>query len=195
MTDRQEIPEIYYVTHTCMELIVLIIQTTNPTCLCDVHPTPTPSGTLSIQYVCTYQYTGINCYCSEEPSFIPDCHWNDYTCSGDKCYVYRQLRDGVFYTVWDCLSKSEGHAIDLICNGAFNTDTGAYACCSDGDNCNEHLDVKLPIEITTLEEAFTVSSKITTSTTNALIQSTQTIVPMPTSAPLPKGVLTSNIRL
>ena len=52
----------------------------------------------------------------------------------------------MFYTVWQCLSESEGHHIDLICDGAFNTDTEAYACCSDGDNCNKDIIITLPTE-------------------------------------------------
>ena len=69
-------------------------------------------------------------------------------CSGDVCYVRRFLKDGVIYTKWGCLSYSNPeHHIDLICdNGAFNGAADHYTCCTDRNNCNEHIEVVLPIE-------------------------------------------------
>ena len=124
------------------------------------------------QYTIINALSGINCYCSEEPSAgFPECHWQDYTCSGDVCYVRRTLENGVFYTTWDCLRRSVHH-IDLICGGAFDSSTDRYVCCSDSNNCNEHLQIALPIELPTEQ------STIIPSTTTQLGPSSSTIVPI-----------------
>ena len=76
------------------------------------------------------------------------CHWEGYTCSGDMCYVRRFVRvDGVIATVWGCLHHHDDH-IDLVCDeGAFNQATEQYRCCNDRTNCNEHVEIVLPIEL------------------------------------------------
>ena len=75
-------------------------------------------------------------------------------CTGaDVCYVHRELLNGVFYTIWNCL-KEELNSVDLVCNGAFNTDTEGYACCNDMDNCNQNLEIVLPIEVPTEQMSF-----------------------------------------
>ena len=72
----------------------------------------------------------------------------------DVCYVHRELLNGVLYTTWNCLRESETF-IDLVCNhGAFNSDIETYACCSDIDNCNENLEIVLPIEVPTEQMSF-----------------------------------------
>ena len=75
-------------------------------------------------------------------------------CTGvDVCYVHRELLNGVFYTIWNCL-KEELNSVNLVCNGAFNTDTEGYACCNDMDNCNQNLEIVLPIEVPTEQMSF-----------------------------------------
>ena len=86
-------------------------------------------------------------------------------CTGaDVCYVHRELLNGVFYTTWYCL-KEELNYVDLVCNGAFNTDTEGYACCNDMDNCNQNLEIVLPIEVPTEQ----------------IVPSTTTVLPRPSS--------------
>ena len=108
--------------------------------------------------------SGINCYCYNEPNNgFPLCFWEGYVCSGDVCYVHRELINGVFYTTWNCLRESEHH-IDLICDrGAFNTDTDAYACCRDADNCNQNLEIVLPVEVPVEQIPIIVPSTTTAS--------------------------------
>lgn len=64
------------------------------------------------------------------------------------CYVHRELLNGVYYTNWNCLREAMNSEqnIDLICKGAHNTDTEEYFCCSDSNNCNENVQIVLPIE-------------------------------------------------
>ena len=102
-------------------------------------------------------YLGMNCYCYNEPNDgFPICFWEGDSCSGDVCYIHKELLNGVIYTNWNCLRESEHH-IDKVCGGAFNTATEGYKCCQNGDNCNEGLQLELgpstsaPVIATTIE--------------------------------------------
>jgi hypothetical protein len=90
---------------------------------------------------------GLECYCYNEPNDgLPICYWEYDRCTGDVCYIRKVLHDdGILYSTWNCLRESVHH-IDLICDGAFNTATEQYICCSDRDNCNENIEIELPIE-------------------------------------------------
>ena len=128
---------------------------------------------------------------------FPLCHWDGYTCSGDLCYVRRFLHsDGVIYTKWGCLQTAIHH-VNLICEqGAFNSDTEHYTCCSDEDNCNENMRIVLPIEHSTeAATPTTVSTLAMPTTTEEPAQPTTTEYPDPClpeesdSSPLPDGGL------
>ena len=114
---------------------------------------------------------GIECYCYNEPNGgFPICYWEWDTCSGDACYVHRELLNGVFYTTWNCLIELVHHNIDLICQGSFNAHTEGYACCNDADRCNRNLKIVLPIEVPNEQILSTIN-----------VTSTATIQPRPSS--------------
>ena len=105
-----------------------------------------------IYNLCTHTLTrtGLDCYCSDEPSdTLPHCYWDDFTCSGDVCYIRRWLQEGVIFTKWGCLHRSNPtYNVDLICNGDWNRIDSNYTCCH-STKCNEHIEIVLPIELPT----------------------------------------------
>ena len=123
-------------------------------------------------------------------------------CSGaDACYVHRELLNGVFYTTWNCLREPMNY-IDKVCNdGSFNTDTEGYICCNSEDNCNQNLQIVLPIErpqptstdaVTSIPSVATTvevgsgsgsTSLLITEPTDTILETTSRSTPASTSTP------------
>ena len=81
----------------------------------------------------------LTCKCNNE-FVLSDCRFEGWTCtvpdSIGACFTRIRLLNGTVRTDYDCLLIPYNR---LWCDGALNSNTSIYECCTDGDFCNENL--------------------------------------------------------